>query len=114
MRRALRMALEGNLSAMRFVMERVCGRAAEAPVEAEPPGIALPPLRTAADCNLALQRVADAICKGAMDLQVAKTLTDVIHARLKAIEVTEIEQRLTELEKATDMVDGPPRPRRRF
>ena len=54
-RKATRMGLEGDLSAMRLVFERTCGRAAEAPVDAEPVGVALPRLRTAEDCNTAIQ-----------------------------------------------------------
>src|SRR5690606_37661206 len=43
-RKATRMGLEGNLTAMRLVFERTCGRAADAPIEAEPLGISLPRL----------------------------------------------------------------------
>ena len=64
MRRATRMALEGNLAAMRLVLERVGGRPADAPLETEPLGIALPRLRTAADCNVAIERLVDGLCLG--------------------------------------------------
>ena len=66
-RKAARMGLEGNLSAMRLVFDRTSGRAAEAPVETEPLGIDLPRLRTAADCNAAIDKLVDAICKGTVD-----------------------------------------------
>jgi hypothetical protein len=103
-RKATRMGLEGNLSAMRLVFERTSGRAADAPTEAEPVDLALPRLRTAADCNAAIEKLVDGICKGTVDRDVAKVLIDAIQTRLKAIEVSELEQRLTELEQATGTV----------
>ena len=93
------MALEGNLPAARLVYERTCGRTAEAPAEAEPVDIAMPRMRTAADCNLAIDRLIDAILKGAINRETAETLIAAVQARLRAIEVTELEQRLEELER---------------
>ena len=98
-RRLLRMALEGNLTAARLVYERTCGRTAEAPVEAEPVELALPRMRTASDCNLALERIVDALLKGTIDRDTATTLIAAVQARLRAIEVIEHEQRLEELEQ---------------
>lgn len=99
-RKATRLGLEGNLAAMRLVFERTCGRAAEAPVDAEPVGITLPRLATAADCNLAIERLVDGICKGSIDRDTAKLLIDAVQARIKAIEVHELEERLAQLEEA--------------
>jgi hypothetical protein len=104
-KKATKMALEGNLPAMRLVFERLCGRAAEAPVEAEPLGIRLPQLRTAADCNIALDRVGDAVCAGRLGHESAELLIGMIQARLKAMEVGELETRLVELEKTLESVD---------
>jgi len=86
------MALEGNLPAARLVYERTCGRTAEAPAEAEPVDLVMPRMRTAVDCSLALERIVDAICKGTIDRDTATTL-------IAAIEVSELEQRLGELEQ---------------
>jgi len=105
MRRALRMALEGNLGAMRFVAERTLGRAPEAPVEGAPLGLALPSMRTAADCNLAIDRLGTAVVQGTCDLTAAKVLIDIIQARLKALEVLDLEVRLAEIEKTAAMLD---------
>ena len=116
MRKALRLGLEGNLSAMRLVFERTCGRAADAPVESEPLGIALPRLRTAADCNLAIEKVVEGICNGTVNREAATLLIDAIQMRLKAIEVDELETRLVELEQAAASVEhrGVRRTNRRF
>ena len=101
-RKATRMGLEGDLAAMRLVFERTCGRATEAPVEAEPLGVSLPRLRTAEDCNTAIQLLIDGICKGTVDRDVAKLLIDAVQTRLKAIEVNELEERLAQLEETAE------------
>ena len=114
-RKATRMGLEGNLSAMRLVLDRVCGRAAEAPKEAEAVPVAMPRLRTAADCNLAVERLIDCIVQGTVDREATKILIEAIQARLKAIEVSELEDRLVELENAARTVEQGIHPRgRRF
>lgn len=105
MRRATRMALEGNLAAMRLVLDRVGGRPADAPVETEPLGIALPRLRTAADCNLAIERLVDGICQGTVNHDVARLLVDAIQARLKAIEINEHAERLEQLEEVAKRME---------
>ena len=105
-RKATRMGLEGDLAAMRLVFERTCGRAAQAPVEGEPVDVSIPRLNTAADCNEAVGRLIDGICEGSVDRDVAKLLIDTIQARLRAIEVTELEDRLEQLEETTGQVNG--------
>ena len=105
MRRAVRMALEGNLSAMRFVIERTCGRAADAPTAPMPLDVSLPSLRTAASCATAIDKITAAVTAGTIDLATAKALTDIVCARMKAIEVNDLEERLAELEKQASTVD---------
>ena len=78
MRRVLRSALEGNLNAAKFVMDRAGGKAPEAKGEAEPLGMALPNLRTAAACTAAIDKVAAAITEGTGDPAEAKLLLEVI------------------------------------
>jgi len=99
------MALEGNLAAMKFVAERAIGRAQEAPAEGTPLDIAMPKLPRIEDCMAAIDRVTDAMVRGAITVEAAKALIDVIHVRVKAIEVRDLEQRLAELEKAAASVD---------
>ncbi|MEO6594182.1 MAG: hypothetical protein ABIP94_05465 [Planctomycetota bacterium] len=104
-RKALRMALEGNLTAMRFVAERTLGRPPEASIQGDPIGLSLPSLRTAASCATAIDRLVEAVSEGAIDLNAAKVMHDLVQTRLKAIEVNDLEQRLTELEKTASVVD---------
>ena len=106
-RKFTRMALEGNLAAGRLVFERTSGRTAEAPVEPEPVAIPMPRLRTAADCNVPVERLMDGICAGKVDHDSAKLLLDVVQTRLKAIEMNDLETKLQEMERtAAAMQDG--------
>ena len=105
-RKATRMGLEGNLSAMRLVFERTCGRATDAQVDPEPLGITLPRMRTAEDCNAAIEKLVDGICQGTVDREMAKLLIDAIQTRLRAIEVNELEERLAQLEQETQHTVG--------
>jgi len=105
-RRALRQALKGDLHAMRFVTERVIGRPLATPTDPEPSAITLPTLRSADDCNRALDVLCNGITSGTIEDDKAKLLLGVINARLKAIEQTELEQRLTQLEKDAEQANG--------
>ena len=105
-RRQVRSALEGNLASAKFVVGYVCGKPVDAPAEAVPIDVELPRLRTAADCNRAIQGLIDAICQGAISNENAKLLMEAIQTQLRSIEVNELEERLVELEKATEVVEA--------
>lgn len=104
-RRATRMALEGDVTAMRIVLDRVCGKPTEAPWHGIELDVDLPSLRTAEKCAFAIDQVMDAVCRGACDRESARVMLDAIQARLKAIEVTELERRIAELEQAASTVE---------
>ncbi len=108
MRRAMRMALEGNLQAMRFVAERVCGKAPDAPADATPLDINPPRLRTATDCTAAVQKLTDAICHGTIDIMHGKVLLDAIQTQARLLEVTDLEARLIELEHTARVIEATP------
>ncbi|MEZ6036743.1 MAG: hypothetical protein R3F29_04640 [Planctomycetota bacterium] len=94
------LALNGNLSAMRFVTDRVCGRPIEEVAEGEPLGLTLPSMRTAADCDRALEVVLRGVVEGTLGRDYARLLTEMIATRLKAIETKELEVRIQQLEQA--------------
>ena len=56
-----------------------------------------------------IDRIQDALTRGAVPLEVAKALIDLVNIRVKAIEVRDLEKRLTELEKAAESVELPGR-----
>src|SRR5690606_16205775 len=105
MRRALRSGLEGCLPAAKFIFDRVCGKAAEAPGETAPVDIQLPEIRTAADCDAALSILMKEICAGTCDLKAVQLLIEVVNARVKAIEVRSVEERLAALEQSAGLVE---------
>ncbi len=112
MRKAVRLGLEGNVNAIRFVLERVTGRPAEAPQDVVPLGIALPALLTVEDCNRALDTITDGLCRGSIDRESATVLIELVQTRIKAIELGELEQRLTKLEADAEATGMRIRPRR--
>ncbi len=100
-RKATRMGLEGNLAAIKLVLDRVCGKPVDAPTKPEPMEFRLPRLRTVEECNAAIDRLMDGLCEGAIDRANGKLMLDAIQARIRAIEATEFEQRIRALEQST-------------
>ena len=104
MRKCALLALQGNLAAMRILFERTLGRPADVPA-GEPLDIEPLRLRNATDCTAALQRVTDAMCQGRLDLLQGKVLIDAIATQSKLIDVSNLEERLAELERMVATVD---------
>ena len=100
LRKTLRMALEGNLSAIKVLLDRTIGRASEAPSESEPLGIDLPSLGTAADCSMALDKLIEGVCNGSVDKSSAQVLIAGVQARLRTLELVEFERRLSDMERS--------------
>ena len=98
MRKAMSMAREGDVAAMRLVIERTSGRAAVAQT-AGPLAIALPRCKTAADCSVALERILDGFSRGTIECESASVLIAAVQARLTAFERT-LHKRLDKLERA--------------
>jgi hypothetical protein len=91
---------------MRLALDRTCGRAAEAPVETERIDVAIPKLRTAADCAAAVDRLVEGHVNGSINGESMNRLLAAVQARLKAIEITDLEERLTQLEQTTEQATG--------
>jgi len=104
-RKALHMALKGDVRAMRFVSDRVIGRPTDTPSEAEPVRIDMPRLLTIRDCHSATELLINAICAATVDREAAQLLIDAIQVRLRAIEATEIEERLARVEQAAEFAN---------
>ena len=104
-RKATMQALKGDVVAARLVLDRTCGRSPDPAPQAEALGVELPKLATAADCATALDIVAAALCEGRCDRSAAKLLADLVMTRLKAIEVQDLEERLTQLEQSAAVVE---------
>ena len=104
MRKCAMLALQGNLQALRILLDRACGRPGDVPL-GEPLDFSLPNLRTAAACATAMDKVAAGVTAGTIDIATAKALTDIVLARMKAIELNDLETRIGELEKQAATVD---------
>ncbi|MFO1077942.1 MAG: hypothetical protein U1E73_09490 [Planctomycetota bacterium] len=99
-RKATRLGLEGDVAAIRLVLEQVCGRAPETPTEQEPLPVELSPLATVSECNAVNDRLIQAISDGLVDPVRAELLLKAIAERRRGIESELFEARLAQLEKA--------------
>lgn len=104
MRKATHMALEGNPAAMRLVLKRA-GRLRRVTFDDRAVDRNPQDGTTATTCALAIARIVDAMCAGTCECDSARSMIDVIKARLSAIELTDIESRLAELERRDDEGD---------
>lgn len=100
------MGLEGNFTAIRWLLERYGGRLSGAPAEGEPLALDLPRLVTAADCGAALERVIQGLCHGDIDGARAQTLVTAIQVRLRGLETIDFERRLAQAEKTTALAES--------
>jgi|SRR5947209_15752298 len=92
-RKCVAKALEGDSAALRLAMERL------APVrKGRPVRFAMPAVTSAADVVTAIGSVLHAVATGELTPDEAATLSTVLEAKRRAIEIVEIERRLGELE----------------
>ena len=92
-RKAVDMALEGDTTALRLVMERIApvrkGRAVQ---------FDIPKIETPADVVAAMGAIAEQMAAGDMTPEEAQIAAGVLEAKRKALETEEIEKRITALE----------------
>ena len=92
-RRAVELALVGDPTAMRLCLERILPACRERSVK-----FALPPIESAADIAAAMKAVTSALADGAITPGEAATIAAVVDTFVRAIETSDFEQRLQELE----------------
>ena len=92
-RKAVEMALEGDTTALRLCLERIC-----APRRDRPVCFALPALETAADAPRAMGAIAAAVAIGDLTASEAGDLSKMVGEFSKALEVADLERRVAELE----------------
>ena len=91
--KAVNMALEGNMAAMRLCVSRIV-----APRRKRASEFALPPLRTAADLAPAVAAIAEAVGDGAISTDEAFQLSQIVDAFARALAAGDVEERLQRLE----------------
>lgn len=92
-RRAIGLAKEGDMAALKLCMERIYPPRKDRPVS-----IDLPPIETANDITKGYSAVMDAVADGAITPSEANTLAGVLESKRRSIETAELADRITELE----------------
>ena len=94
-RRVIDAAKGGDMTAARLVLERICPVRKGRPVRLE-----LPAIETARDLSVALSAILGAMGQGEITPEEAAVVASVVEAKRKAIEIVELEARISALEAA--------------
>jgi len=94
-RKAVSLALEGDTTALRLCLERLCPPAREKAISA---GLALPPKLTVENLPEALEMIVKAVATGALLPGEGQALTSMLNGLGKALELSELEKRVATLE----------------
>jgi hypothetical protein len=94
-RTVIEKAKQGDTFALRFCLDRIVPPRRERPVVFQ-----IPELRSAEDASKAMSAITSAVAGGELTPAEAAELASVVDAFVKALEASEIERRLTILEKS--------------
>jgi len=92
-RRAIEMALAGDLTALRLCLERIAPPRRDSTIQIE-----IPTITNAADSTFAISAVLDAVAKGEITPSEGSEITKLVACYVKALEANEFEARLKALE----------------
>ena len=95
-RKAIEMAKQGDMAAIRLCMDRL-----SPPRKGEPVAFDLPPLDKPADSVAAVAKIAAAVAAGELTPSEAAELAKVIDVYVRAIETKAFDERLTKIEATT-------------
>jgi hypothetical protein len=93
-RTAIEEAKRGNMVALRLCLDRILPPRRDRPVN-----FAIPELNSAADASKAMAAITQGVANGELGVGEAAELSKMIESYVRAIEVTELEQRLLALEQ---------------
>src|SRR5262249_35802097 len=96
-RKAVEMALAGDMTAMRLCLERLAP-----PVKSRRVAFPLPKIENAEDLPIAMSAVTTAMADGEIAPDEAAVIAGVIEIKRKTIETAEIERRLAALEQRSE------------
>ena len=94
-RKAVELALAGDPTALRLCLDRTVAPRRDRPVE-----LSLPPINSAADILGAIKAVADAVGRGGITPGEGFALSQMIESFLRAIDASDFDNRLRQLEDA--------------
>ena len=92
-RKAIELAKEGDLTALKLCLERICP-----PRKSRPIAIDLPDVKTSEGVSLAQTSVVQAVGEGEITPEEGQVLSNILESRRKSIESEDHERRLYELE----------------
>jgi hypothetical protein len=101
-RKAIELAIAGDTIALRLCLERVLPPRRERPIR-----FRLPPLKSAADSVAAIGAIIAAVGEGRIAPGEAEAMARLVDTFIRAVETTEIEQRLLALEARQDAQPQP-------
>ena len=108
-RKCIEMALAGESTAMRIVMERLLPVRKDRPIALE-----LKKLEKVEDASKALGTITKAVAQGEITPLEGQSMANIIEAHRKAIETMDLERRLTELENKAEEKEKFKHPRRKL
>ena len=92
-RKAIEMAKQGDIAALRLCLDRIVPPRRERPVQ-----FRLPALRTQRDAAAAMAAIADAVANGNISTSEAAELSMIVESFVRTVEASEFDQRLQALE----------------
>lgn len=92
-RKAIELALEGDMTAMRLCLERIAPARKDAPVTFE-----MPEMKTAADAAAAVGAILDNVASGHLSPDEARSIAPLIETYRKTLETEDLERRISALE----------------
>ena len=95
-RKAIEAAKDGDMAAIRLIMERVLPARKDSPV-----AFKLPPLASSGDASKAIANILAAVASGTLTPIEANETSKLINAYIEALRTTELEQRIQQLEEQT-------------
>jgi hypothetical protein len=98
-RKAIELAKEGDLTALKLCLERICP-----PKKSRPININLPDVKTSKGVSLAQTSVVQAVGEGEITPEEGQVLSNILESRRKSIESEDHERRLYELESRISKV----------
>lgn len=93
-RKAVELALAGDTVALRLCLERLLPPRKERPITLD-----LPPVKTAADVPCLVNKILELVGHGDLTPSEASTVTGIVETLRKGIELSEIAERVVELER---------------
>ena len=93
-RKAVELALEGDLTALRLCLERIVPPRKDSPVK-----VTLPTLESAADIPTVTNALLEAVARGELTPSEAQAVAGLVEAHRKALETEELERRIAALEQ---------------